>query len=113
MAARGRIARTLLARVAGLLGTRELPEGEGLVLSPCNSIHMCGMRYPIDAVFTGRDGAVVRIYHGLRPWSVTPIIRGAVSVVELPAGTAERAGLEVGDRLEIEPAAGVEDGPSA
>jgi len=36
----------------GLLGRRELPDGEGILLRPCASIHMFFMRFAIDAVFS-------------------------------------------------------------
>ena len=36
------------ARLRGLLGRTIPPEG-GLLLTPCNAIHMIGMRYAIDA----------------------------------------------------------------
>ena len=38
-------------RMKGLLGRRELPSGEGILLRPASSIHMAFMRFPIDAVF--------------------------------------------------------------
>jgi hypothetical protein len=34
-------------RFRGLLGRDRLPEGEGLLLTPCRSIHMLGMRFPL------------------------------------------------------------------
>ncbi len=39
-------------RMKGLLGRRELPDGEGILLRPCASIHMFFMRFAIDAVFS-------------------------------------------------------------
>ena len=57
-----------LARGRGLMLTRELPEGAGLVLEPCNSIHMFFMRYPLDIIFLDKSGVVLFMYKGIKPW---------------------------------------------
>jgi uncharacterized protein len=92
------LADTALARMRGLLGRRELPSGEGILLKPASSVHMAFMRFPIDAVFLDRDLRVVKVAPDLRPWRAAGR-RGAKSVLELPAGEAGRRGLSVGDRL--------------
>ena len=92
------LADTALARMRGLLGRRALPSGEGILLRPAGSVHTAFMRFAIDAVFLDRDGCVVKIAHNLRPWK-TAGGRKAKAVLELPAGEAERRGLEVGERL--------------
>jgi uncharacterized protein len=97
------LAETLLARMRGLLGRADLERDEGLYLRPASSIHMWFMRFPIDAVFLGTDGEVLRIAAGLRPWRVAAC-RGAKAVVELPAGACRRVGLRVGERLALAPA---------
>jgi hypothetical protein len=82
----------------GLLGRRELPSGEGILLNPASSVHMAFMRFPIDAVFLDRDMRVVKVASDLRPWRLAGS-KGAKSVLEIPAGEARRRGLSVGDRL--------------
>jgi hypothetical protein len=82
----------------GLLGRRELPSGEGIWLKPASSVHMAFMRFAIDAVFLDHDDRVVKIAADLQPWRMAGS-RGAKSVVELPAGEAQRRGLKAGDRL--------------
>ena len=82
----------------GLLGRRELPSGEGILLKPASSVHMAFMRFAIDAVFLDRDLRVVKIAAHLRPWRVAGA-RGANSTLEIAAGEAARRGLSVGDRL--------------
>ena len=89
---------TALARMRGLLGRRELPSGEGILLKPASSVHMAFMRFPIDAVFLDRDLRVVKIASDLKPWRAAGS-RGAKAVLEIPAGEAGRRGLSVGDRL--------------
>jgi len=100
---RCRVARSLGDRTVGLLGTAELPPGEGLWIDRSPSIHMFFMRYAIDAVFVDRDGRVVRIVERLRPWRIVAWARGARDCLELPAGAARAAGIQVGDELRREP----------
>jgi uncharacterized membrane protein (UPF0127 family) len=92
------LADTALTRMKGLLGRRELPSGEGIWLKPASSVHMAFMRFAIDAVFLDHDDRVVKIAADLQPWRMAGS-RGAKSVVELPAGEAQRRGLKAGDRL--------------
>ena len=87
-----------LRRMRGLLGRRELPRGEGILLSPAGSIHTFFMRFPIDAVFLDRAGVVVGVERRLAPWR-TASRRGAKAVLELAAGESERRGVAVGDAL--------------
>ncbi len=89
---------TALTRMKGLLGRKELPSGQGILLKPASSVHMAFMRFPIDAVFLDRDLHVVKVAADLQPWRVAGS-RGAKAVLEIRAGEAERRGLSVGDRL--------------
>jgi uncharacterized protein len=92
------LADAALARMRGLLGRRDLPSGEGIMLRPASSVHMAFMRFAIDAVFLDRDLRVVKIASDLKPWRAAGS-RGAKAVLEIPAGEAGRRGLSVGDRL--------------
>jgi uncharacterized membrane protein (UPF0127 family) len=89
---------TALRRMKGLLGRRELPSDEGILLKPASSVHMAFMRFPIDAVFLDRELRVIKIEPDLQPWRVAGS-RGAKAVLEIAAGEAGRRGLKVGDRL--------------
>ena len=103
LARRAQIARSLRERLVGLLDRSALPEGEGLVLLACHSIHTVCMRFAIDAVFVDGRWKVLRICKALPPWRMSPIVWGAAAVVELPAGATEQAQLEAGDRLVLAP----------
>jgi protein-S-isoprenylcysteine O-methyltransferase Ste14/uncharacterized membrane protein (UPF0127 family) len=103
VAERLRAAHTHWTRLRGLLGTRRLETGHGLWLKPCRRVHMLGMRYPLDVVFLDDELVVVRAISGLAPGRVSPRIGRASSVLELPAGTLERAGLAEGARVAIAP----------
>ena len=98
-----RLAHTHWTRLKGLLGTRTLDHSCGLWLKPCNQVHMFGMRYAIDVVFLDDAGHTLRLIHGLKPWRISPRVRRATGVLELPAGTITRSGLQVGARIIIEP----------
>jgi uncharacterized protein len=94
------LAETPLTRLKGLLGRRDLPRGEGLLLRPAPSIHTFFMRFPIDAVWVDSDLTVLKISPRIPPWR-TVACKGAKGVVELAAGEAERRGLRAGDRLAL------------
>lgn len=97
-----REATTMLARGLGLMFRRGLPDGHGLAITPCNSIHMFFMRFPLDVAFVNREGVVVRVYNGIRPWRASRIVRGARTAYELPAGTLARTGVVAGAVLRLE-----------
>jgi len=99
LAQRAHVAETMFSRFAGLMLRKSIPDGDGLVLLPTNSIHMFFMRFRIDAVFAAEDGTVVRIGRQLRPWSIGPIAPRALYCIELPAGKATAT--EVGQRLQL------------
>jgi len=96
LADRLRRADTHWTRLRGILGTRGLEPGEGLWIRPCNQVHMFGMRYPIDVVFLDDAGRVLRTVEALRPNRVSPRVKAATNVLELPAGTVARTGLADG-----------------
>jgi hypothetical protein len=57
------------------------------------------MRFPIDVAFIDKDNRVVRLYHGLRPWRMSRVVRRAKAAIELPSGALAQAGVGVGDLL--------------
>jgi uncharacterized membrane protein (UPF0127 family) len=124
------VASSLWAKFMGLMGRRSLPPGSGLWLPASNGIHMMFMRFHIDAVFVGKpttagggeaaagDGGgttagggaggaelrpVVSVHPNLRAWTgLVPLVRSAHGVLELPAGTIEASGTQVGDLIRLE-----------
>ncbi len=95
------VADTPLSRLRGLLGRKELGPDEGLLLTPCSSIHTWFMRFRIDVVFLESDLTVLGMRERMKPWRMTSW-RGARSVLELPAGTCESRRLRPGDRLTLD-----------
>ncbi len=102
VAERLRLADTHWTRLRGLLGTRELPVGEGLWIRPCRQVHMFGMRYAIDVVFLDDASRIVGLAAELQPWRISPLVKAATSVLELPAGTIARTGLRADQALTLE-----------
>jgi uncharacterized membrane protein (UPF0127 family) len=91
-----------LGRFLGLMGRAGLDPDEGLWLEPCGSIHMFFMRFPLDVAFLDREGQVLRLLHGIRPWRAALPVRHARVAVEMTAGTLARQGVEVGMRLHLD-----------
>ena len=88
-----------LARLRGMLARPAPRPGEGLLLTPCSSVHMYGMRFPLDVAFLDRGGAVVAIYPSLTPGSRTRWHRNAAHALELSAGALVESGTSIGDVL--------------
>lgn len=102
VADRVKIADSFTARLRGLMFRRNLEEGEGLIISPCTSIHMMFMRFPIDAIFTDSQNRIIAVYSNLRPWLGFSGWHGnAEKVIELPAGTAGKFGIKTGQILSV------------
>ncbi len=98
------IADSFLKRFQGLMFRADLPEKEGLLLVPCNQIHMMFMRFPIDAVFLDTSNQVVNLYHDLSPWwGLSGWHRQAEKVLELRSGTLVKKNVKTGDRLNFDP----------
>ena len=90
------------ARLRGSFGPTVLADGEGLWIRPCSSIHSFGMRFEFDALFLGPGGKVVGRYERFRRNRISRVFWSARGVLELPAGTIERTGTEVGDEIQFE-----------
>ena len=65
---KAKVARTLFARMTGLIGTKRLPPGEGMLILRCNAIHTFFMSFAIDATFLDRHDRVVKVVRNIRPW---------------------------------------------
>jgi uncharacterized membrane protein (UPF0127 family) len=89
------------ARLKGLLGTKNLPAGRGLLIKPCRQIHMFWMTYAIDAVFIDKDNTVVGLVERIAPGQVSPMFKKATSCLELPQGTISDTGTAFGDKLDL------------
>ncbi|MGB9791655.1 MAG: DUF192 domain-containing protein [Thermacetogeniaceae bacterium] len=101
LAERVDVAFSFWSRLKGLIGKPFLPVGHALLLRPCNSIHSFFMAFPFDALFLDDRLRIVHIIEAMPPNRISPVIRQARSVLELPAGVARMSGSRVGDQLAL------------
>jgi uncharacterized membrane protein (UPF0127 family) len=80
-------AKSFLERLRGLMYRSSLPEGHGLLIEPCNSIHTFGMRFAIDVLFLDAANCILKAVHSLNPGKVVPTVRDGHAVLEINAGT--------------------------
>ena len=78
---KAKVARTLFARMKGLIGTKSLPPDEGLLILRCHAIHTFFMSFAIDATFLDRNDRVVKIVRNIRPWR--PFVWGGFRAVKV------------------------------
>ncbi|HEY9683748.1 MAG TPA: DUF192 domain-containing protein [Oculatellaceae cyanobacterium] len=95
------IADHFFARLKGLMFTKNLPAGRGLVIKPCTQIHMFWMNYALDVVFVDSNGVVVGLVERIAPGKISPMFRKATSCIELPEGTISDTRTTLGDRIEV------------
>jgi uncharacterized membrane protein (UPF0127 family) len=88
-------------RFRGLLGRTGLRSGEGVVLTPCGSVHQFFMLFSIDVAYLDKQNRVVKTVHSLRPFALSLGGRNAHHAVELPAGTLAQTQTRPGDQLTI------------
>ncbi len=95
------LADTFWTRLHGLMFKSQLGKNEGLWLRPCNSVHMCFMRFTLDIVYVDATGKIIKLVRHLRPWWGVSLCWGAHSTIELAAGTIERLGLQCGQYVKM------------
>jgi uncharacterized protein len=95
------LANTSATRRTGLLKHKGLEPGQGLWIVPCESVHTFFMKFPIDLVYLDKKRKVRKVRHAVPAWRLSACLT-AHSVLELPAGTAERTGTVVGDELAVD-----------
>ena len=95
------VADTSEKRRVGLLKHARLDSGSGLWIVPCESVHTFFMKFPIDLVYLDKQRKVRKVRHAVPAWRLSACLT-AHSILELPAGTAERSGTLPGDELSFE-----------
>lgn len=86
---RAYVATTARARLLGLAWLDGLPEGVGLLIPRCRSVHTFGMRFALEVCFLDGDGAVLRRVEAV-PARRLLWCREAAAVLELAAADAGR-----------------------
>ena len=97
----GRVADNAWTRLKGLLGVRQLAEGDGLLIKPCKGVHCMFMSIPIDVLYVDKTDRVVALDAQMQPWAIGRVYRASRYVIELPVGSLARTGTAVGDQLRV------------
>lgn len=95
------VADTFFKRLKGLLGKKVLPQGEGLWIKPCKSVHTFGMQFPIDVVFLDKEKRIIALFKNLPPNRITRLLPNAKSVIELPVGTLNASESRISNQVVI------------
>lgn len=95
-----RIADNFFSRLKGLMFAEKIEGYGGLLITRCNSIHTCFMKFNIDVVFLDKNQKVVKVIRELRPWRMTPMYFSASQVLELQGGTLSPE-IQEGDSFEV------------
>lgn len=85
------IADTFWKRFKGLQLRRSMPESSGILLSPCQSLHTCFMRFPIDVIMLDRENLVLGTRLRIRPWRAVICLSGTARVIEVSPGSVDVA----------------------
>ncbi|CAI9415451.1 DUF192 domain-containing protein [Nocardioides sp. T2.26MG-1] len=93
------VADTARSRRKGLLGTDAV--AGALWITRCPSVHMVGMRYPIDVAVVDRDGTVLLVRTLLPLVGMTRPRRRASATIEAAAGAMASWGVRPGAVLAI------------
>jgi hypothetical protein len=88
-------------KLRGLIGSRPLAQGEGLLIPGSQSIHTHFMSFPIDVAYVDSAGKVIGLHHAIRPWRFGQFHLRSRLVVEMPAGTLKATGTQLGDQLQV------------
>ena len=94
------VADTFWRRFWGLQFRRPLGPDEGLLLTPCRSIHTHWMRFSIDAALLDEGGYVLAVYASVPPWRIVGRVKDTRSIVESISGTLAHR-IVVGTRVKV------------
>ncbi|MEN6462249.1 MAG: DUF192 domain-containing protein [Syntrophomonas sp.] len=95
------VADNFFLRLKGLLGRDEFLLGEGLLIKPCSMVHCLGMKITIDVLFISKNNEIIHIIERMAPGRISPWIKKAQGVLELPEGQVARTGTRVGQKIKI------------
>jgi len=87
-------------RAKGLLGKSSMTNEEGVLFYHCSSIHMIGMKFPIDVVYLNNSLEIVKLVESIKPWQVS-FCHSAVHTLELASGSISKSKLKLGEKLQI------------
>ena len=85
----GKVADSFFLRLRGLIG-RDPKSFGPLLITPCSDIHTFFMSDAIDVIYLDKSNRVLKVAHNLIPGKVFAPVKHARSVLELPAGYADK-----------------------
>jgi uncharacterized membrane protein (UPF0127 family) len=89
-------------RLKGLLGRPGLEDGEGLLITDSQGVHMWWMKFALDVALLDDEGRVVALYRDLQPGKRTRMHWNAKYALEVPVGVLDESETAEGDVLEWE-----------
>jgi uncharacterized membrane protein (UPF0127 family) len=98
------IAANPFTRIRGLLGRSSLEENEGLLIVPCSSIHMFGVKFALDVIFISRENIVVDFVENIAPgkmYVAKKEIGKAHIALEIAPGIIAATSTQRGDKIEF------------
>lgn len=96
------IADNFFTRLRGLMFRKELTENQGLLIYPCNSIHMFCMNFPLDILFVNKQDEIIDYLENFEINKVSKIYPSSKYVVELPAGTIKNKNIKKNQKILLE-----------
>ena len=100
LARKAKEAKTFGERLMGLMFLKKMDGYDGLIISPCNSIHTFFMKMNIDVIFLNNKNEVVHIKRSMKPWRMTRMFVGANKVLEFEAGVLGE-NIKAGDKISL------------
>lgn len=88
-------------RNRGLLALDKLTSGQGLLITPCRSVHTFGMNYALDLLYLNKDLQIVKIIENIKPLRISIALRGH-STLELNSGEVQRLRLSLGMQANLQ-----------
>lgn len=96
------VAKSFFSKLTGLIFKKNLKIGQGFLIENCSSIHTFWLRFPIDVLFLDKNNKILHVITNLKPFRITPFIKGSVKVLEIKAGEIKRLGLKPGNFLNVD-----------
>jgi len=93
------IADSFVSRFMGLMGKKEIPEGEAVCFPKCNSVHTFFMRFSIDVIRLDAHGMVIDVVSGLKPWRMLAPSMKVKHMVEMSSQRSKELGITTGEKL--------------
>lgn len=97
----GKVANNPWSRLRGLIGTKQLEHGDGLLIMPSKGVHCMLMSIPIDVLYVNDSNQVIGMDERMIPNSFGKPRRDCSYVIEVPVGTIVLSKTNSGDLLQV------------